>query len=65
MSARITLRCPGCKARIKAPAELIGRRRNCPGCNTPFVVRVQPIADSDPLLVAATDRPPSLTAGTR
>ena len=53
MPATFVLRCPGCRARIKAPRQLIGRRRNCPGCDTPFVVRIQPLQDSDPLLVAA------------
>jgi hypothetical protein len=51
MAAKITFRCPGCRARIKAPAELSGRRRNCPGCGTSFVVRTQRPPDSDPLLV--------------
>jgi len=57
MPTTIVLRCPGCRARIKAPRQLIGQRRNCPGCDTPFVVRVQPIQDSDPLLVAAEQSP--------
>jgi hypothetical protein len=50
MPARIVLRCPGCKARIKAPAELLGTNRTCPGCRTWFIVRSQPIEDSGPLL---------------
>jgi hypothetical protein len=61
MPARIILRCPGCKARIKAPIELLGTNRTCPGCHTWFVVRNQPIEDSGPLLAAAragaTDEP--------
>jgi hypothetical protein len=51
MTSTIVLRCPGCRARIKAPRQLIGQRRDCPGCNTPFVVRIQPLQDSDPMLV--------------
>jgi hypothetical protein len=47
----IIFRCPGCRARIKAPPELLGQRRNCPGCNTPFVVRVPAPPDSGPLLI--------------
>jgi hypothetical protein len=47
----IIFRCPGCGARIKAPGELLGETRRCPGCNTPFVVRVPTPPDSGPLLV--------------
>ena len=60
MALFITLRCPGCAARIKAPRELNGQRRNCPGCGTSFVVRAQRPRDSDPILVASdrlADRP--------
>jgi hypothetical protein len=53
----ILLRCPGCNARIKAPAELTGQRRQCPGCQTPFVVRHEPPEDCGPVL--ATDAPPA------
>jgi hypothetical protein len=56
MPAFILLRYPGCRARIKAPPELLGQRRNCPVCNTPFVVRGQRPTDSGPLL--AGDDPP-------
>jgi uncharacterized paraquat-inducible protein A len=54
MSPKITLHCPGCNARIKAPAEMLGQRRNCPGCGTAFYVRPQPLQDSDPMLVTAS-----------
>ena len=53
MDLKITLNCPGCNARIKAPIELTGQRRHCPGCNTPFIVRARPLEDSDPMLVTA------------
>lgn len=56
MPATIALRCPGCNARIKAPVELIGQRRHCPGCKASFVVRPRPPQDSSPVLVA--DSPP-------
>lgn len=56
MAATIFLRCPGCSARIKAPGELLGQRRNCPGCGTPFIVRPQRPTDSDPIMVTV-DRP--------
>ena len=47
----IRFRCSGCNARIKAPWELIGQSRICPGCGNRFVVRYQKPDDSDPLLV--------------
>ncbi len=53
----ILFRCPACNARIKAPAELLGQRRQCPGCQTPFVVRCEPAEDCGPVLAA--DRPPA------
>ena len=44
MSAKIVFRCPGCDARIKAPVELLGQRRSCPGCKTPMHVKtVEPL----------------------
>jgi hypothetical protein len=54
MPATISLRCPRCNARIKAPGQLLGQRRPCPGCKTPFVVRPQPPQDSGPALVLGT-----------
>jgi uncharacterized paraquat-inducible protein A len=53
MAAKIVLRCPGCNARITAPAELGGQLRHCPGCSTQFVVRARRPQDSDPMLVMA------------
>jgi hypothetical protein len=47
----IIFRCPGCNARIKAPAQLLGKERQCPGCNTPFVVRTEPEEDAGPVLI--------------
>ena len=57
MSATVSLRCPGCNARIKAPLALLGQRRACPGCKTSFLVRPRPPQDSNPVLVA--DVPPA------
>jgi len=51
MSSAIIVRCPGCAARIKAPLQLVGLRRQCPGCNTPFVIRPQAPPDLGPVLV--------------
>jgi hypothetical protein len=50
-AASIRFRCPRCNARIKAPAELSGRRRDCPACRRPLVVRRDVPRDSDPVLV--------------
>lgn len=65
MQAKILFQCPSCMAKIKAPAQLIGQRRNCPGCGNSFLVREQPSrkansefylpGDSDPMLVSETD----------
>jgi hypothetical protein len=60
MVAILTLRCPGCNARIKAPVQLLGQRRQCPGCKTPFVVGPRVPQDAGPVLV-----PESAAAATR
>jgi uncharacterized paraquat-inducible protein A len=43
--------CPGCSARIKAPVELIGRKRGCPRCGRSLVVRRSKPRDAEPVLV--------------
>jgi DNA-binding response OmpR family regulator len=43
----IRFRCPGCGARIKAPAQLLGQTRPCPHCRRPLVVRQEP-PDEEP-----------------
>ncbi|HKB38105.1 MAG TPA: hypothetical protein VKD72_16785 [Gemmataceae bacterium] len=63
MAATIILRCPGCNARIKAPAQLLGQWRDCPGCGQRLLIRIVPPADAGPVLVGeeaprvATARP--------
>jgi len=52
MDGKFTMRCPGCKATIRAPYALLGQSRSCPGCGRAFVVRPQRPADSDPVLVS-------------
>jgi DNA-binding response OmpR family regulator len=44
-------RCPNCGARIKAPLQLTGQTRNCPGCKRAFVVVFQPPEDEGLKLV--------------
>lgn len=50
-SYRISLRCPGCNAKLRAPLALAGRTCTCPGCKTRVVVRVPAPTDSDVALV--------------
>jgi hypothetical protein len=64
MSTTITLRCPRCNARIKAPVQLLGQTRPCPGCGGRVHVRIQAPQDSDPVLVADR-RPPAQGADGR
>jgi DNA-directed RNA polymerase subunit RPC12/RpoP len=52
MAATIILRCPGCNARIKAPAQLLGQWRACPGCGARLLIRIVPPADAGPVLVS-------------
>lgn len=59
MISSISLRCPSCDARIKAPLQLIGQWRSCPGCGTRFVVRPHVPDEEDPVLVT-DDRPAAL-----
>jgi len=60
MPSSIRLRCPGCSARIKAPAELSGQKRNCPGCNRPLLIKTTPPEDSDAVLLAMETPAPSV-----
>ena len=50
-------RCSGCGARIKAPIQLLGKKRPCPNCRQELVVRPQPPEDQGPTLVM-DDREP-------
>jgi hypothetical protein len=43
--------CPACGASIKAPVQLSGRRRNCPGCSDIFIVPCNIPEDAGPILV--------------
>jgi hypothetical protein len=52
MPATIVIRCPFCHARIKAPAQLVGQSRPCPGCGRDFAVRRPTPADVRPSLLA-------------
>jgi DNA-directed RNA polymerase subunit RPC12/RpoP len=51
MSSSISFRCSSCRARIKAPVQLIGQARSCPGCGHRFVVNKVIPRDADTVLV--------------
>ena len=52
MTALISFRCHSCNARIKAPDQLAGRSRPCPGCGAALVVPRRIPADAGAVLVA-------------
>lgn len=54
----VSLKCPACAARIRAPRQLLGARRPCPRCQHRLVVHVPLPSDSDIHLVY-DDRKPS------
>ncbi len=47
----LSFRCGGCRARIKAPVQLRGQTRSCPGCGHRLVVQPVRIEDAGPALV--------------
>lgn len=47
----IRCRCAGCGVRVKAPWQLLGQTRPCPGCRLALVVRPEPPEDEGPVLV--------------
>lgn len=64
MNSKISFACPSCRARIKAPVQIIGQQRKCPGCDTAFIVRPEPAPtpscsgpppDAGPILIAEMD----------
>jgi hypothetical protein len=62
MPATLSLRCPACNARLKAPTRLLGQWRSCPACAKRLLVRVQAPPDAAPVLAGAV--PASAAAGT-
>jgi DNA-directed RNA polymerase subunit RPC12/RpoP len=49
----IQFRCLHCRARIKTSVQMIGQRRNCPGCGHHFVIPRPVHEDVGPILVLA------------
>ena len=58
----IRCRCPNCGSRIKAPIQMRGQSRMCPGCKQPFVIAVQPPEDEGPKLVVDERKAPAAAA---
>jgi hypothetical protein len=52
-SPQVSMRCPSCRARLKASRQLIGKNCPCPRCRHPINVRVPIPSDSDIALVEA------------
>ena len=65
MVPSIIVRCPSCDARIKAPLQLIGQWRACPGCGCRFVVQPQVPQEEGPVLVGEERTSPYATSGSR
>ncbi len=61
MDLAVRFRCSGCSARIKAPPQLIGKARNCPGCGQRFVIKRKAPEDSELLFVPINQPAPSGT----
>jgi hypothetical protein len=51
----VRFQCPGCRARIKAPAQLSGQQKACPGCKSPLLVPRALPEDIGPILVLIED----------
>jgi DNA-directed RNA polymerase subunit RPC12/RpoP len=52
MDSSFRFRCPACRARIKAPLQLIGQTRDCPRCGGRLVVKMSPPQDAGPAFLA-------------
>jgi len=55
----ISLRCPGCRAKLRAARALLGRSRPCPGCKRRVLVRPPAPGDSGVALVPDDAPPPA------
>ncbi len=51
MTSTIAFRCSNCNVRLKAPVQLQGQWRKCPGCGRRVIVPPKPIQDAGPILV--------------
>ncbi|HTU17123.1 MAG TPA: DUF4870 domain-containing protein [Gemmataceae bacterium] len=53
----VTVVCPACKSKLKAPDTLIGKAVKCPGCGKPVLVKAAASAPA-PAPAAAPKKPP-------
>jgi CheY-like chemotaxis protein len=51
MQSTLIVQCSRCAARIKAPIQLLGQTRKCPGCGQPVMIRIKTPVDSEPLFL--------------
>jgi len=51
MKSRISFRCPGCNARLRASIDFIGRSCPCPKCRAEVQVQPLPPTEEAPILV--------------
>jgi DNA-directed RNA polymerase subunit RPC12/RpoP len=51
MTRPISFRCSSCNAQLKAPVQLQGMTRNCPGCGRRVTVPGSRLQDAGPVLV--------------
>ena len=56
MTRFLSFRCPSCKARIKAPVQLLGQTRPCPGCGHTLAVQLKAPPEAGPVLVVDEGR---------
>jgi len=54
---KLSFKCPGCGATIRAPRQLIGTSRPCPGCGHKLAINVPMPSDSDIHLVGDDRKP--------
>jgi hypothetical protein len=51
MQSTLIVQCCRCAARIKAPIQLLGQTRKCPGCGQPVMIQFKAPVDAEPLLL--------------
>jgi len=59
MDSSIRILCPGCNARIKAPAQLHGKMRDCPKCGERLFIYRAPPEDCGPAMLCDEPETPA------
>jgi CheY-like chemotaxis protein len=62
MQSTLIVQCCRCAARIKAPIQLLGQTRKCPGCGQPVMIHLKAPVDAEPMLLH-DDLPDALSNG--